>query len=73
MAATQAHLNLLASELRHLSPDALKAVLSDLQYLMKNHVYAGMNNLIEEVWKVCPDAFPKALTTTSMPSSSTLR
>ena len=62
----QAQLNLLASELRHLSPDALKAVRSDLQDLMKNHVYSGMKNLIDEVWKVCPDAFPMALTADGM-------
>ena len=66
MTAQQAQLNLLAGEIPHENEFDLKTKLFDLRNLMKVHEYSSMRNLVEEVWKVCPDAFPKALTATSM-------
>ena len=65
-ALNKAHLNLLASELRHLSDDAIPIIYNDLRTMMKNLAYTNMRDLVDEVWAICPDAFPRALTKTGM-------
>lgn len=65
-AHNKAHLNLLASELRHLSDDAIPIIYNELRTMMKNLAYTNMRDLVDEVWAFCPDAFPRSLTKAGM-------
>ena len=62
MTAEQAQLNLLASEFSHVPEPDLRVMRNNLREVVRNHEYVSMRHLVEEVWKVCPDAFPDALT-----------
>ena len=65
-APNPALLNILANELPHLSDDELKVVFLDLNTMMKTYKYKNMATLINDVWAIIPDAFPRSYTRTGL-------